>query len=190
MNERPVAAEKTILSRVKRSYIYFSSLLQEPEAKWKRTTEARGVSVTQLDSIDPTLVVYRAEATFVGLGLWDLYGALVSPGARVFWDKQHEDAMLLEDVNELTQLWHFKTKPAWPVQGRDTVLLKTVYKSPTTIHVFSFSADDPYLFPSIPPQDPTLIRTQVDLQGWAIETLSPSTTQLTTGYDLCSRWRW
>ncbi|KAG1735947.1 uncharacterized protein EDB91DRAFT_1143690 [Suillus paluster] len=179
LTERPAAAEKTILSRVKRSYIYFSSLLQEPEAKWKRTTEARGVSVTQLDSIDPTLVVYRAEATFVGLGLWDLYGALVSPGARVFWDKQHEDAVLLEDVNELTQLWHFKTKPAWPVQGRDTVLLKTVYKSPTTIHVFSFSADDPYLFPSIPPQDPTLIRTQVDLLGWAIETLSPNTTQLT-----------
>ncbi|KAJ8587113.1 hypothetical protein M405DRAFT_853064 [Rhizopogon salebrosus TDB-379] len=179
LTERSAAAEKTILSRVKRSYIYFSSLLQEPEAKWKRTTEARGVSVTQLDSIDPTLVVYRAEATFVGLGLWDLYGALVSPGARVFWDKQHEDAVLLEDVNELTELWHFKTKPAWPVQGRDNVLLKTVYKSPTTIHVFSFSVDDPYLFPSIPPQDPTVIRTQVDLQGWAIEALSPSTTQLT-----------
>ncbi|OAX36541.1 hypothetical protein K503DRAFT_867510 [Rhizopogon vinicolor AM-OR11-026] len=179
LTERSAAAEKTILSRVKRSYIYFSSLLQEPEAKWKRTTELRGVSVTQLDSIDPTLVVYRAEATFVGLGLWDLYGALVSPGARVFWDKQHEDAVLLEDVNELTELWHFKTKPAWPVQGRDNVLLKTVYKSPTTIHVFSFSVDDPYLFPSIPPQDPTVIRTQVDLQGWAIEALSPSTTQLT-----------
>jgi hypothetical protein len=74
------------------------------------------VSVTQLDSIDPTLVVYRAEATFVGVGLWDLYGALVSPGARVYWDKQHEDAILLEDVNELTELWHFKTKPAWPVK--------------------------------------------------------------------------
>lgn len=57
--------------------------------------------------------------------------------------------------------------------------MKTVYKSPTTIHVFSFSVDDPYLFPSIPLQDPTVIRTQVDLQGWAIESLSPSTTQLT-----------
>ena len=130
--ERSVAADKSILSRVKRSYIYFSSLLQEPEAKWKRSeshvlhliqtgsdvdlaTEAKGVSVTQLDSIDPTLVVYRAEATFVGLGLWDLYGALVSPGARAFWDKQYDDAILLEDVNELTELWHFKTKPAWPV---------------------------------------------------------------------------
>ncbi|KAF8836940.1 hypothetical protein BDN67DRAFT_998273 [Paxillus ammoniavirescens] len=179
VTERSAAAEKSILSRVKRSYIYFSSLLQEPEAKWKRTTEARGVSVTQLDSIDPTLVVYRAEATFVGLGLWDLYGALVSPGARVFWDKQHDDATLLEDVNELTELWHFKTKPAWPVVGRDTVLLKTVYKSPTTIHVFSFSADDLYLFPSLPAPDPSIIRTQVDLQGWAIEALSPSTTQLT-----------
>lgn len=63
--------------------------------------------------------------------------------------------------------------------GRDTVLLKTVYKSPTTIHVFSFSADDPYIFPSLPPPDPSFIRAQVDLQGWAIEALSPSTTQLT-----------
>ncbi|KAJ7089769.1 hypothetical protein B0H15DRAFT_1022009 [Mycena belliarum] len=177
--ERKAAAEKAILSRVRRNYIYFSSLLQEPEAKWRRTTEAKGVSITQLDSIDPTLVVYRAEATFVGVGLWDLYGAVVSPGAKMFWDKQHEDAVLLEDVNDLTELWHFKTKPAWPVNGRDSVVLKTVYKSPTTIHVFSFSADDPHLFPNIPPVDPTVIRTQVDLQGWAIETLSPTTTLLT-----------
>ncbi|PBK99948.1 hypothetical protein ARMGADRAFT_1051766 [Armillaria gallica] len=177
--ERSPAAEKSILSRVKRNYIYFSSLLQEPEAKWKRNTEARGVTITQLDSIDPTLVVYRAEATFVGVGLWDLYGAIVTPGARNYWDKQHEDAVLLEDVNDLTELWHLKTKPAWPVNGRDSVVLKTVYKSPTTIHVFAFSADDPHLFPVIPPAEPNVIRTQVDLQGWAIEMLSPTTTLVT-----------
>ena len=35
--ERAPAAEKSILSRVRRNYIYFSSLLQEPEAKWKRS---------------------------------------------------------------------------------------------------------------------------------------------------------
>ncbi len=35
--ERPAAAEKSILSRVKRNYIYFSSLLQEPEAKWRQS---------------------------------------------------------------------------------------------------------------------------------------------------------
>lgn len=35
--ERSPAAERSILSRVKRNYIYFSSLLQEPEAKWKRS---------------------------------------------------------------------------------------------------------------------------------------------------------
>ena len=52
----------------------------------------------------------------MGVGLWDLYGAVVSPGARVHWDKQHEDGVLLEDVNELTELWHFKTKPAWTVK--------------------------------------------------------------------------
>ncbi|KAF9265474.1 hypothetical protein L218DRAFT_957053 [Marasmius fiardii PR-910] len=197
--ERNAAAEKTILARIKRNYIYFSSLLQEPEAKWKRTTEARGVTVTQLDSIDPTLVVYSAEATFVGVNIWDLYAAVVSQGVKEYWDKQHEDAILLEDVNELTELWHLKTKAAWPVNGRDSVVLKTVYKSPTTIHVFSFSADDlAHLFPPglIPPPasstaantgsisssstaNASVIRTQVDLRGWAIEALSPTTTRLT-----------
>ncbi|KIY63378.1 hypothetical protein CYLTODRAFT_458158 [Cylindrobasidium torrendii FP15055 ss-10] len=175
---RTPAIEKSILSRVKRNYIYFSSLLQEPEAKWKRTTEGRGVTVTQLDSIDPTLVVYRAEATFVGVGLWDLYGVIATPGARDYWDKQYDDAILLEDVNDLTELWHLKTKPAWPVNGRDAVVLKTVYKSPSTIHVFAFSADDPHLFPLLPPSDINVIRTQIDLQGWAIEALSPTTTQV------------
>ncbi|KAH9962619.1 hypothetical protein BC827DRAFT_1340953 [Russula dissimulans] len=176
---RTAAQDKSILSRIRRNYIYFSSLLQEPEAKWKRTTEARGVSVTQLDSIDPTLVVYKAEATFVGVGLWDLYAAIASPGARPYWDKQHEDATLLEDINELTELWHFKSRPTWPANPRDSVLLKTVYKSPTTVHVFSFSADEPNLFPNIPQAEANTIRTQVDLQGFAIETLSPTTTLLT-----------
>jgi len=35
---RSAAQEKSILSRIRRNYIYFSSLLQEPEAKWKRST--------------------------------------------------------------------------------------------------------------------------------------------------------
>lgn len=67
----------------------------------------------------------------------------------------------------------------WIKSGRDSVLLKTVYKSPTAIHVFSFSADDPQLFSNIPSVDANIIRTQVDLQGWAIEALSPTTTLLT-----------
>lgn len=48
------------------------------------------------------------------------------------------------------------------------------------MHVFSFSAEDHLLFPSVPPSDPSsVIRTQVDLQGWSIEALSPTTTQVT-----------
>jgi hypothetical protein len=140
--------------------------------------------------------VYKAEATFVGVGLWDLYAAIASPGARLYWDKQHEDAILLEDVNELTELWHFKSRSTWPAKyvfqqsfcitcrkfvpsPRDAVLLKTVYKSPTTAHIFSFSADEPSLFPNIPQVEANTIRTQVDLQGFAIEALSPTTTLLT-----------
>ena len=54
-----------------------------------------------------------------------------------------------------------------------------MYKSPTTAHIFSFSADEPNLFPNIPQVEANTIRTQVDLQGFAIETLSPTTTLLT-----------
>jgi hypothetical protein len=35
--DRSAAMEKSIVSRVRRNYIYFSSLLQEPEAKWKQS---------------------------------------------------------------------------------------------------------------------------------------------------------
>lgn len=93
----------------------FTSLLQEPEPKWRPVLDSRGVAIHQLNSIDKTLVVFRAEAVFVGVGIWDLYATIASPGGRMIWDKSHDDATLLEDVNELTDLWHFKSKPAWPV---------------------------------------------------------------------------
>ncbi|KAG8950021.1 hypothetical protein FRC04_008100 [Tulasnella sp. 424] len=177
--DRTPAAEKSILSLVRRNYIYFTSLLQEPEAKWRHLTESRGVTISQLDSIDPTLVVYRAEAVFVGVGIWDLFSIIKTPGSRIYWDRGYDDAVLLEDVNELTELWRHSTKAVWPVNARDTILLSTSYKSPTAVHFFSFSTDDKKLFPGIPDPEPAVIRTQVDLQGWSIEALSPTTTLLT-----------
>lgn len=113
---RSPAAEKSILTLVRRNYIYFTSLLQEAEAKWRHLQESRGVTISQLDSIDPTLVVYRAEAVFVGIGVWDLLSIIRTPGAKVYWDRGFKDAMLLEDVNGLTELWHHTTKAAWPVK--------------------------------------------------------------------------
>jgi hypothetical protein len=59
-------------------------------------------------------------------------------------------------------------------------MLRTTYKSPSSVHIFGFSVDDTDLFPRIPPSiDPTVIRTQIDLQGWSVESLSPNTTQVT-----------
>lgn len=114
---RSAAAEKAVVTLVRRNYIYFTSLLQEPEAKWsKPITEARGVTVTQLNSIDPTLVVYRAEAVFVGVGVWDLLSIVATPGVTTYWNKGHEDAVYLEHVSELTELWHLKNRAAWPVK--------------------------------------------------------------------------
>ncbi|KAG8941715.1 hypothetical protein FRC03_004047, partial [Tulasnella sp. 419] len=132
--ERSPAADKTILTLVRRNYIYFTSLLQEPEAKWRHIIEGRGVTISKLDTIDPTLVVYRAEAVFVGVGVWDLYSTIKTPGAKVYWDRGFDDGVLLEDVNELSELWHVSQKAAWPVNARDSVVLTTSYKSPTAIH--------------------------------------------------------
>ncbi|WVF66862.1 hypothetical protein IAT40_001605 [Kwoniella sp. CBS 6097] len=59
-------------------------------------------------------------------------------------------------------------------------MLRTTYKSPSSVHLFGFSVDDTELFPRIPAvTDPTVIRTQIDLQGWSVESLSPNTTQVT-----------
>jgi len=46
----------------------------------------------------------------------------------------------LEDVNELTELWHFllSLHHCFLASSWDTMLLKTVYKSTTTMHVFAF----------------------------------------------------
>lgn len=161
-------------------HLDFTSLLQEPEAKWRPVADSRGVAVHQLNSIDKTLVVFRAEAVYVGVGIWDLFATIGNPGARIVWEKSHEDATLLDDVNELSDLWHFKSRAAWPVAARDSVMLRTTYKSPSSVHIFGFSVDDSSLFPQIPSSiDPNIIRTQIDLQGWSIESLSPNTTHVT-----------
>ncbi|KAK4699219.1 hypothetical protein P7C70_g7044, partial [Phenoliferia sp. Uapishka_3] len=169
----------TIRSLLRRNYIYFTSLLQEPEAKWRQVSDSHGVTVTQLNSIDPTLTIYRAEATFVGVGVWDVLATVCTPGARAAWDKNFEEAQLVEDVSELSEVWWSRAKGNWPVAPRDSVTLRTAYKSPSSVHIFSFSTDDTSLFPSIPPVTLPTIRTQTSLYGWAIEALSPTTTQIT-----------
>lgn len=59
-------------------------------------------------------------------------------------------------------------------------MVRTTYKSPSSVHIFGFSTENTELFPNIPPCiDPNIIRTQIDLQGWSIEALSPNTTQVT-----------
>ncbi|GEM07581.1 lipid-binding START domain protein [Rhodotorula toruloides] len=171
----PAASPSTqIASLLRRSYIYFLSLLQEPPAKWRHVSDSQGVTVTQLLSPDPTLTIYRAEAVFVGVGVWDVFATVVTPGVRKTWDKGVEEAVLVADeengagVGELSE-----------VCPRDSVLLRTAYKSPSSVHIFSSSTDDTSLFPSIPPAAPGTIRTQTDLYGWSIEALSPTTTQIT-----------
>ncbi|KAH9823570.1 hypothetical protein DFH28DRAFT_1173297 [Melampsora americana] len=175
----PATRANAISSLLRRSYIYFSSLLQEPEAKWKHISDSRGVTVTQLQSIDPTLTVYRAEATFVGIGVWNVYSAINTIGARVNWDSSLSDAILLEDLNDLSSLWQIKQKGSWPVAPRDSILITTTYKSPSSVHIFSVSTDDSNMFPNIKPPDLGSIRTRTEILGWSIEALSPTTTQIT-----------
>ncbi|WFD35789.1 hypothetical protein MCUN1_002651 [Malassezia cuniculi] len=163
---------------VRRNYIYFASLLQEPEAKWTRVLDTHGVTVTQLNSIDPTLVVYRAEATFVGLSVWDLHSVIADPGLMSQW-MPGTSANMLADMGGQSALWHVRNAATWWVSQRDAVLVQTTYKSPTSIHIVSFSTDGDANLPAVPPVDAGTIRTQVDLRGWALEALSPTTVHVT-----------
>ncbi len=63
--------------------------------------------------------------------------------------------------------------------ARDNVTVQTSYKSPASVHIFSFSSDDRALFPEIPNSTMGTIRTQVDLRGWSVESLSPTTVHIT-----------
>lgn len=110
----PAATSTRLASLLRRNYTYMAALLQEPERKWRALSDSHGITVTQLNSIDPTLTIYRAEGTFVGVGIWDVYSTICTPGARMHWDKNLEEAILLDDV-DLLRLWHLKTKGAWPV---------------------------------------------------------------------------
>ena len=169
-----------LAATVRRNYVYFTSLLQEPEAKWKRVCDTRGVTVTQLDSIDPTLVVYRAEATFVGLSVWDLFSTLSSPSLAKLWCPSMQGADLLQDLGGQSSVWHTRYAPSWPVMARDATLVQTSYKSPSSIHVFSFSADEHLVEPlALPAPTSSTIRMHVDLYGWSIEALSPTTVHVT-----------
>ena len=58
---RSAAQEKSILSRIRRNYIYFSSLLQEPEAKWKRSTWMHFFFVRICIVIDDNVTSHRGS---------------------------------------------------------------------------------------------------------------------------------
>ncbi|CAD6920654.1 unnamed protein product [Tilletia controversa] len=223
---KPVApASQRISNLIQRQYIYFTTLLQEPEPKWKPVADSRAVTVSQLDSIDRNLVVYRAEATFVGVAVWDLFAAISTPGVRKTWEFNADDDRLLDEIRlpepdagaegsgsagalarqggmagpaqmgnnsrsglsrrtangPPSQLWYFKQRAAWPVAARDSILLSTTYRSQdcSSAHHFSFSTSDRSLFPSIPAPSPGVIRSQVDLRGWSIEALNPTTAHVT-----------
>ncbi|WFC97004.1 hypothetical protein MBRA1_003670 [Malassezia brasiliensis] len=165
---------------VRRNYIYFTSLLQEPEAKWRPVADARGVTVTQLDSIDATLVVYRAEATFVGVGVWDFFSTLRHASLARRWDAQAGDVRLVADVGGQSSVWHTTTRATWTTYARDAVLVETAYTAPASVHLFAFSADAAAVPGVAVPEVPSgAVRTQVDLRGWSIEALSPTTVHVT-----------
>ncbi|WFC97307.1 hypothetical protein MYAM1_000017 [Malassezia yamatoensis] len=176
----PTPTWKPLASLVRRNYIYFTSLLQEPEAKWKAVSDLRGVTVTQLDSIDPTLVVYRAEATFVGLSVWDFFSTLNFPELAQVWDKSVGEAQLVRDIGAQSSVWHLNKRGSWTTNARDAVLVQTAYTAPGSIHLFAFSIDA-HTMPGleVPDVRSGTIRSQVDLRGWSMEALSPTTVHVT-----------
>lgn len=55
-------------------------------------------------------------AIFVGVNIFDIFAVIQSHGTRLIWDKGYEDANLLEDLNNSSNIWHFKSKSNWPTR--------------------------------------------------------------------------
>lgn len=84
---------------VVKKYVFSFLLIHFFNMHYIVASEGRSVPITQPDSIDPILFVYRAKATFVGVNLWDSHAAVVTSGVR---RKQHENGVL----SKLTELGH------------------------------------------------------------------------------------
>ena len=202
-------AQYTLAQHNKRAYTAFLSLLQSPPAKWKPVTDIRRVSVSSYSSIDTTAVaVYKFEATFVNTSIWDIFSVFVNSSARLSWNKLSglEELRLLREVQTprgeqsgvnaadstnlasgegITSFYFARWKAAWPAVPREALLLRTVYKSPTSIHVFftSVPENEPDIYGLIsdlvPKPDGNAIRTHTHLQAIAIDQISPTTTSVT-----------
>jgi hypothetical protein len=59
------------------------------------------------------LNVLRAEGVFVGIGIWDMYAVVANWGSSISWETGYDDAILLEHLNEFSELWWVKGKAAW-----------------------------------------------------------------------------
>ena len=196
-----------LVAHNKRAYTGFLALLQSPAPKWKAVTEIKRVSVSSYISIDTSAIpVYRYEATFVNTSIWDVFSVFTNSQARLAWDKasglerfdllgELSTAESQDAISEGTEAaaaeegatsFHAASwKGTWPVVPRYTTLLRTAYKSPSTIHVFYTSVpDDPEISKHTPvdtqtTRAPNSILSQIHLQAVAIDQISPTTTTLT-----------
>ena len=200
-------SHQALITHLRRSYTSFLSFLQSPPAKWKSITEIRRVAVSSYAAIDSsTTPIYKFESTFVNTSVWDIFSVFVNSGARMVWDRASglEQFCMLNEVETggaeanhpiasdvaagegITSFWAAKWKGTWPIAPRDAVLLRTAYKSPTSIHVFytSVPPGDKEIWrhvkdSALPNGDPNVVRIQVDLLAIAIDQISPTTTVLT-----------
>lgn len=157
----------------------FTSLLQQPAAKWRPLKDSRGVAMHRLDSIDPTVVVYRAESILVNVSIWDVFAIIKTLGDKA-WDPSLQQAVLLDHIGGQSDLWYERHSGSWPVSAHDRVALQTIYQSKDAIHLFQFSVNDQHLFPSIPIVDSaTMPRARTIIKGFSLEQLSPNTAQVT-----------
>jgi hypothetical protein len=193
-------------AHAQRSYTTFLALLQSPAGKWKSVADVRRVTVSSYVSIDTSSTpIYKHEVSFVNTSLWDVFSVFVNGGSRLVWDKYSglEEFKLLKEVESthssggdsvisevgsgegLNSFWSAKWKAVWPAVPRDAVLLRTVYRSPTSIHILYTSVTDAdkaiweHVADAVPARDPNSIRTDVKLQAIAIDQISPTTTAIT-----------
>lgn len=204
IDERVSQAQTDLLLHIRRSYAHFLSLLQSPAAKWRNLNDIRRVSISSYIAIDPAMTpIYKYEATFVNTTIWDLLSVFTSSGSRLIWDKQSglERFQLLGelevdtmngDLNPNDQsagegrasFWEARWKAMWPTAAREAVLVRTTYRSPTSIHLLQTSVPDDEdkiwstFSDKLSPSSEGTFRLHSQLQSVAIDQISPTTTSI------------
>ncbi|KAF9438399.1 hypothetical protein BGZ76_008179 [Entomortierella beljakovae] len=165
-------------SKVNTSYSYFNSLLQEPASSWKPISNQKGVQISKLEAQGHAPGIVKGEGVFENYSIWDIKAVLDCAAARKKWDKMLDESRMLQQATPSSTLCYLRFMVLWPSSPKDMAVLNTTFITKDAIHYFATSVDDTNLYPSIPPPQSQVVRSELVVSGWYLEAIKPQSVRI------------